>query len=113
MAIQFIKLFQPIMLTGSAATIYTMPATPAGVVLRNARIRFTNIDTAAHAVTVYAVPSGGSASTTNECLPAVSIPPNGYIDVDIPQLAVSDFIQAFADTASKVNAQAIDGVLQS
>jgi len=113
MALSFTKLFQPALLGNAAATVYTMPATPATTLLRNGRVLLTNIDTVAHAVTLYAVPSGGSASTTNEFLPAVSVPANGTLPVDVPQLAISDFIQGFADTANKVNIQALDGVLQS
>lgn len=113
MALSFVKLFAPQMLAATASTVYTMPSSPSTSLLRNGRVRLTNIDTVAHSVTLYAVPSGGSASTTNECLPAVSIAQNAYLDVDIPQLAVSDFLQGLADVANKVNIQAIDGVLQS
>jgi hypothetical protein len=113
MALQFTKLFAPQQLGNSNGTIYTMPATPNTLLLRNGRVRLTNTDSAAHAVTLNAVPNGGSASATNQILPAVSIPPNGYLDVDIPQLAFNDSIQGFADTANKVSIAAMDGVLQS
>lgn len=113
MALTFLKLFQPVMLAGAAATVYTMPGLPATTILRNGRVRLTNIDTVAHAATLYAVPASGAASTTNEFLAAVSIAPGGSLDVDLPQLAISDFIQGFADTANKINIQATDGVLQS
>lgn len=101
------------MLTASAATIYTMPTSPSTVVLRNGRIRFTNTDTVLRSATAYAVPSGGAASTTNMFCPAISIPPNGILDVDVPQMAAGDFIQVLADSASKINAQPLDGLLQS
>jgi len=73
MAVQPTNLFAPTLLTGSAATFYTVPSTPAGVVLYQGRVRFTNTDSASHAVTMYAIPSGGTASATTECLPAYSI----------------------------------------
>lgn len=113
MALSFLKLFAPTLITNAAATVYTMPSSPTGTVLRNGRVRLTNFDTTARAVTLYAVPSGGSASTTNEFLPAVGIAPGAFLDVDVPQLSVGDFIQALADVTNKVNIQSLDGVLQS
>lgn len=113
MALTFKKLFAPQLLAGASATVFTMDATPSTLLLRNCRVRLTNIDTVAHAVTLYAVPSAGSASTTNEFLPAVSVPANGYLDVDVPEMTASDFLAGFADTANKVNIQVMDGVLQS
>lgn len=113
MSIQFLKLFSPALLTGSAATIYTMPSLPISSLLRNGRVLLTNIDSVAHAVTLYAVPNGGTASTTNEFLSAMSIGAGQSIPVDVPQLGFGDFLQGFADTGAKVNIQALDGVIQS
>ena len=90
-----------------------MPGTPATSLLRNGRVLLTNTDTVAHAVTLYAVPSGGSASATNQFLSAVSVAPNSSLPVDVPQMQINDFIQGFADLTNKVNIQALDGVLQS
>lgn len=113
MAITFVKLFAPALLTNAVATYYTVPALPVTSLLRNGRLRFTNTDSAAHAVTAYAVPNAGAAGITNMFCPAISVPPNNYIDVDVPQMGYGDIIRAFADTGSLVNIQAIDGVLQS
>jgi hypothetical protein len=113
MALEYFKLFVPTLLTGSAATIYTMPATPVTTVMKNLRVRLTNTDTSARAVTLYAVPAAGSASATNMFLPAVSIPAGGYLDVDVPTLKFSDFLQGFASTTSVVNIQELGGTLYS
>lgn len=113
MALTFSQLFAPQQLSGAAATIFTVPATPSSTLLRNGRVRLTNTDTVAHAVTMYAVANGGSASAANEILPAVSVSPNYYLDVDLPQMKAGDFLQAFADTANKITIAAMDGVYQS
>lgn len=113
MAIQVTQLFAPTLLTGSAATIYTVPSSPSTTVLKGGRVRLTNVDTAARAVTMYAIQSAGSASDTNTTLKAETIGPNTHLDVDVPMLAASGFIQAFCDSANKVSIQCVDGVLFS
>lgn len=109
MAIAYAKFFQPTLLTTSLATIYTVPATPAGNLLRNARIRLTNFTTSAATARVHAIPSAGSASTTNAFFYDITVPADDYVDVDVPIMAAGDFIQALAGTASAINIQAIAG----
>lgn len=113
MAVQITPLFAPTQLTAAAATIYTLPVSPSTLALARGRVRFTNTDTAARAVTAYAITVGGTASAANEFLPATSIAPNTYLDVDLPVLAPGGFIQAFADVTLKVTMFCIDGVLFS
>lgn len=113
MAIAYVKLFQPTLLTTSDATIYTVPSIPATTLLRNARVRLTNFTTSATTGRVHAVPSAGAVSTTNAFFYEVTIPANDYVDVDVPILASGDTIQARAGTASAVNIQAIAGGLFS
>ena len=113
MTVQAIVLFASAQLPNAAAAFCTLPATPANVVASGVRVRLANTDSAAHAVTLYAVPNGGSASASNECLPAVSIAANGYLDVDMPPLGASGTYQGFADTASKVTVSLLAGVLIS
>lgn len=113
MAVQITPLFAPTQLTGAAATIYTLPSAPTTLTLARGRARFTNTDTAARAVTAYAVPVGGTAGAGNAFMNAVSIAPNAYLDVDLPVLAPGGFIQAFADVTLKVTMFCIDGILFS
>lgn len=113
MALTFKKLFQPQLLSNVAGTIYTVDSAPATTLLRNGRVRVTNTDSVAHAVTLNAVPVAGSSSATNKFLPGTTVGPNTYIDVDIPQMSAGDFISGSADLANVVNVQAIDGYLQS
>lgn len=111
MAVKITQLFAPTLLTGSAVTIYTVPASPVGIVLVRGRVRFTNQDTGLHTVTAYAIQAGGTASAANCFANAVSIAPGTYLDMDIPVLAAGGFIQALTDTASDVSIQSMDGVL--
>lgn len=113
MALLIQQLFVPTALTTSAATLFTCPANPTTSILPNGRMRFTNTDSAAHAVTAYAIPSGGTAGAGNEFLPAVSVAPNSFIDVDIPMLKAGDFLQAKADTGADVTVFAMSGTIFS
>lgn len=113
MPVQVKQLFPPTQLTGSAVTIYTAPATPATVSVQRARARFTNTDTVGHAVTVYAIQSGGTAAAGNCCANALPVPPNSNLDMDLPVLGPSGFYQAFADTTSDITMSSIDGVIFS
>jgi hypothetical protein len=113
MAIQITQLFAPSQLGVAAATIYTVPLSPPSTVLMRGRVRFTNTDNGSHAVTAYAIQSGGTASAANCFLAAESIPPNSHLDVDLPVLASGGLIQAFADVAGKVTITQLDGVLFS
>jgi hypothetical protein len=113
MALDFRKLFAPALLGTSASVIYTMPATPTTSVIKNLRVRLTNTDTVARAVTLYAVPDAGSPSATNNFLPNISLAAGSFLDVDVPTLDVSDTLQGLASAASVVNIQEIGGTLYS
>lgn len=113
MAIIISQLFAPAQLTASAATYYTAPATPTTLCVYGIRVRFTNTDSAAHAVTAYAIQSGGTAAASNCVMNAVSIAQNTYLDVNIPMLGPAGFLQAFADTLNKVTISALAGVVSS
>lgn len=113
MTISYAKFFAPTILGTSAGTLYTVPLTPAATLFRGGRIRLSNITGSPASATLYAVPNGGSASTTNAFVSSVTVPANGYIDTDVPIMAAGDFIQGLAGTASAINAQAIFGGLFS
>lgn len=113
MAITFRKLFNPGQLANASALLYTVPAAPTTNLLSNARVRLTNTTAGAVAATLYAVPAAGAASATNTFLPAVSIAPNDFLDVDVPQLAAGDAIYGFAGAATSISIAAMDGFLQS
>lgn len=113
MAITIGTLFAPAQLAAAVATIYTVPANPATSVLSRGRVRFTNTDTVARAITAYGVPSAGTAGATNIFMNAESLAANAHVDVDVPILGAGGTIQAFADVANKVTISALDGVLFS
>lgn len=113
MAITFKKLFQPGQLPNAEAALYTVPTTPATNLLSNGRVRLTNTTAGAIAATLYAVPAAGSASDTNTFLPAVSIAPFDFLDVDLPQLGAGDALHGFASAATSISIAAMDGFLQS
>lgn len=110
MAVQVVQMFAPTVLTGSAATLYTVP-TIGGVTFARGRIRFTNPSGSPVTVTAYGIPSAGSAGTGNVFLQAQTVLAGGNLDVDVPVLVSAGFIQALASTPSVIVAHALDGVL--
>ncbi len=113
MAVQAKALFTPSQLSTSASPFYAIPSTPASIILSNGRARFTNTDSAAHAVTLYAVPAAGTAGPGNCSLNAESVAPNTHLDVDLPVLGAGGSYQALADTASVVTVSQLAGILIS
>ena len=114
MALNYSKLFEPNLVDNAAAeTLYTVPATPSTTLLRNARVRFSNVTAGAVTIKAWSVPLAGSASDTNVCLPTLSVGANAYVDLDIPLMKAGDFIQAQAGAASSITSAIIDGFLQS
>jgi hypothetical protein len=113
MAVQVTALFAPTVLTGTVATIYTAPASPATTVLAQGRVRFTNTSNASRAITAYAVPAAGTAGAGNCFMLAEALAPNTHVDVALPLLGPSGTFQAFADTASDVTVFPLSGTLFS
>lgn len=114
MALTFGKLFASKQVNNAAPdTLLTVPTSPSSSVLRNGRVRFANTTGTAATIKAWAVPSAGAAADANVFLPTVSVPANGYVDVDVPAMASGDFVQAQAGTASAITASCIDGFIQS
>jgi hypothetical protein len=113
MAVQVANLFVPVVLTTSAANIYVAPATPTSLIVARIRVRFSNTSNASVSVTAYAIPTGGTALASNECLPGVAIAANAYLDVDIPVLAPGGAFAAMATAATSITVAQLDGVIFS
>ena len=60
-------------------------------------------------VTLYAVPSGGTAGDSNTVVKAKTVAANDYLDVDVPVLAAGGFLQALADAATSVTCTWLSG----
>lgn len=113
MGMSYSKLFEPTLLTATPATILTVPAGAASMLLKGAIVRLSNTSTSPVAVTLYSVPAAGSNGVTNNFFPAKSVPANDYIDVQVPQMKAGDFLQGSAVTAGVVNIQPIAGAYYS
>ncbi len=68
-------------------------------------VRVTNVTEATRTVTLYAVPSSGSASDTNAIVKNFAVPSNDYVLVSVPYLEDGDTLQGKADQASALNIQ--------
>lgn len=86
--------------TTSSATVYTVPAAT-NVKLES--IVLCNTTTTAATITISAVPSGGTAGTTNRILAGVSVAANSTVVVDAHvYMAAADFIAALQGTTSAI-----------
>lgn len=92
-------------LTASAATYYTAPASSNGYTVVTSLI-ICNTDAAARTFTLYAIAEGGSAATGNKIMDEVTIAANTTYIIGLEQgmlvLPSGSFIQALADSANVV-----------
>ena len=96
------KAIVPAQITAAAATYYTVPANLRSIVKK---LTFTNSTAIARAVTVYLVPSGGTAGVTNILISARIVGPGETYECFEAQghvLNTGDFIQAFADLTATI-----------
>lgn len=114
MSLTFLQLFEPQQVNNAAPdTLYTVPSTPANIILRNGRVRFVNTTAGAVTIAVWAVETGDSAADSNAVLGVTSIAAESYLDVDIPVMTAGGTIQAQAGAATSITASALDGFLQA
>jgi hypothetical protein len=109
MSITYSNFFAPTVLTTSAATLFTVPATPTTMLLRGGRVRLTNTTAGPITVTAYAVPSGGSAADGNAFVKAKSVAANDYLDIDLPVMPAGAFLQALASASTSITAHMLSG----
>lgn len=99
-------LVEGILLTGSAATLYTTPASTTAVIRS---ITITNTDSSARTVTLYMIASGDTAAAKNTVLPATSLAAGEVLVMDeIHVMMTGDFIQGFASVTNVVSIR-VDG----
>ncbi len=113
MTISYSSFFAPTVLTTSAATLATVPASPTGTLLRGGRVRLTNTSASAATVTLYAVPALGTAAAGNAFVSGKSIAANDFLDVDVPIMPAGATLQALASAATSITAHMISGGLYS
>lgn len=89
-------------LTASAATYYTVAAGVQQAVVKE--VEFCNTDTVARTVTMYIIPSGGSAAVANEVYAGVTLQAGETKTFSRSTvMLVGGFIQALASSASVVS----------
>lgn len=92
------------LLSNSETTLYSAGASDTVALLG---VYFCNFDTVSHTVTIYAYPTGGSASDTTTIVKEYNIPAKDsyqWTANDKLVLAPLDKVSALADVASKVSA---------
>jgi hypothetical protein len=113
MTISYSQFMAPTVLGVAAATLFTVPATPASTLLRGGRMRLVNTTAGAVTATLYAVPLAGSAAAGNAFVSGKSIAANDYLDVDVPLMGPGGFVQGLAGAATSITAHMISGSLFS
>jgi hypothetical protein len=101
------KLMWEGLLSGSSATLYTVPAKglqgppPKAMVTE---VLIANTDSVERSVTLYFIPTGGSPGAANTILPAVPFPPNSFTRLDFQTIIEeAGTIRGLASSANVVN----------
>ena len=110
MTIAPIQMFAPTQLSTAALTLYTFSSGSGAAVMTHGRIEFVNNGVSATTVTAYDIPSGGSATATNEFCPAATIAAGATLTVDVPVIALGGTIQALSPAGTLVVAHSLDGL---
>lgn len=110
MAVQYLSLFSPQILPNANTILFTVSAL---ALLRNGRIRCSNVTGAAQTVKFWAVPSAGSPINDNVCIPSTSIPANSFIDFDLPVMIGGDKLTGIAGAAASITVCQMDGFNQT
>lgn len=89
-------------LTASAATYYTVASTVKQAIVKE--VEFCNTDTVPRTVTMYVIPSGGSAAVANEIYAAMTLQAGETKNFSRSTVMLpGGFIQALADSAAVVS----------
>ena len=100
MAMTQTKLHAPSQLGTSAATLYTVPGSTTTILKQ---VALCNTASSARTVSIYLVPSGGSAGVTNAVLYDVSVDAKSTTFVNLSAvMATGDILQGSASVASSV-----------
>lgn len=109
MTISYSNFMQPTVLGAAAATLFTIPSSPGTTLLRGGRMRLANTTAGPVTVTLYAVPSAGTAGVGNAFVSAKSVAANDILDVDLPIMPAGSYLQGLAGAAASITAHIISG----
>lgn len=108
------ELFQPnIVDNGAPEALFTVPNNSNTTIVRNGRVRFSNVSAAPTSIKCWAVPPGGSVADSNVVLPLYPLAVGGYVDVPTGVIAATGKFYAQAGNASSVSAVCLDGIYQT
>ena len=106
MTVTPVQLCQPTLLTGSAATLYTAPASVKASIIKDMSV--CNTDSVPRTFTIHLIPSGGTASVTNMLIDARQLAAGEtqtVFEALGKTLLAGGFVQALASTTSVINIQ--------
>lgn len=106
MAINPKRLVEGTVLTASAVTQYTAPGLTKTVIKK---VTATNTTSSAQTVTLYLIPSGGTAGAANTNTIVQTIPANSGLELYLAEnhvLEPGDFIQALASATASITLMA-------
>ncbi len=111
MGLVYGKQFSAQYVSNSVTTIFTLTSSMTTATIRNMRIRLINSSVGAVSVSAYIVPNGGSSGNDNIFYTA-SLAAGAMIELDVPQMAKGDSLQASAATATSVTIHDVDSVIR-
>ena len=98
------RLVAPQTLTTSSTLLYTVPSSTTTTLKQ---VLFANTSGQSVAVSVYLVPSGATATTSNLMFPAIQVASNSTLTFDLNQvLNANDMIYASASSGASINIMA-------
>lgn len=108
-ALDYTQNFAGIELTTTNQTLFTLSSG----ILRNLVVTVTNKTGSVDSVTIYLVPSGGTAGDDGSNLyTSYSIPANDYRELSIPKMIAGDFLVAKAGANNSLEVFENDGTVR-
>jgi hypothetical protein len=113
MAITYLLFFEPQAVPNTDLSLYTVPTSPPQTILKSFRVRLANTTAAAASATINMVKPSGSVVTGNSGFNAVSVAPNDYLDVDIPDMTAGYTLHITSGTNNALTVSQLDGFLKT
>lgn len=111
MALTIAQLFPAQSVPTSLAVIFTVPSNPSTYVLKNGRMRFTNVAGSLALITAHTAPSATPSAASNAFIWSQILPANTSMEVDIPTMRAGDTLRVVCDTSNAVTVHEMGGVL--
>lgn len=94
------KLWEPVVLDTDSTLIYTADTITDGGVVKNISADICNTGSLGAKLTLWVVPSGGAAGSSNQLRNEVIVPANDSLPITIPDMKKNDTLVGRSDTGT-------------